>query len=50
MTSMFRLKIFNLSSDRLIELINKFPHATECLHKEAYSFIKTMQEIMPDVK
>ncbi len=38
---------FNLSSDRLAELLNKFPHAAGCLQKEAHSFIETMLEIMP---
>lgn len=39
---------FNLSSERIIALVNKFPHTADCLEKEVYSFIRTMGEIIPE--
>jgi len=39
---------FNLSSERIIALINKFPYPAGCLEKEVCSFIRTMNEIMPE--
>ena len=39
---------FNLSSERIVDLLNKFPHTAGCLEKEVCAFIKTMKEIIPD--
>jgi len=39
---------FNLSSERIIELLNKFSQTAGCLEMEVYSFIQTMKEIMPE--
>lgn len=38
---------FNLSSERIIALVNKFPLMADCLEKKVYSFIRTMSEIIP---
>lgn len=39
---------FNLSSERMVDLINKFPHTANCLAREVCDFIKTMKEVIPD--
>jgi hypothetical protein len=39
---------FNLSSERIVDLLNKFPQITNCVEKEVYSFIQTMKKIMPE--
>lgn len=39
---------FNLSADRIVDLLNKLPHTADCLEKEVYDFIKTMKDIMPE--
>lgn len=38
---------FNLSAERIVDLLNKFPHTADCLELEVYDFIKTMKNIMP---
>lgn len=37
---------FNLSSEKIVDLLNKFPHTAGCLEREVYAFIKTMREII----
>ncbi|MEW6698055.1 MAG: hypothetical protein ACOY35_02210 [Bacillota bacterium] len=39
---------FNLSSERMVDLLNKFPHTAGCLEREVYSFIQLMKKIMPE--
>jgi len=39
---------FNLSSERIVDLLNKFPQTVDCLEREVYTFIETMKEIMPE--
>lgn len=41
---------YNLSAERIIELLNKFPHTADCLEKEVYAFIKNMKEVIPEIK
>lgn len=38
---------FNLSAERIVGLLNKFPHTVDCLEKEVIIFIKTMKAIIP---
>lgn len=39
---------FNLSSERMVDLLNKYSHTAGCLEKEVCSFIHTMKEIIPN--
>ncbi|WP_027364703.1 ribonuclease toxin HepT-like protein [Desulfotruncus alcoholivorax] len=39
---------FNLSTERIVDLLNKFPQTVGCLEREVYAFIKTMKEILPE--
>ncbi|MCL6560975.1 MAG: hypothetical protein K6U74_19745, partial [Firmicutes bacterium] len=39
---------FNLSSERIVDLLNKFSHTAGCLEREVNSFIQTMNKIMPE--
>lgn len=39
---------FNLSPERIIALVNRFPYTADCLEKEVCSFIRTMSEIIPE--
>lgn len=39
---------FNLSSERIIELLNKFSQTAGCLERDVCSFIQTMKKIMPE--
>lgn len=41
---------FNLSAERIVDLLNKFPQTTDCLEREVYTFIEIMKEIMPEGK
>lgn len=39
---------YNLSSERIVDLLNKYTHIAECLDKEVSSFIQMMKEIISD--
>lgn len=39
---------FNLSPERIIELVNKLPSTADSLEREVCSFIRTMEEVMPE--
>jgi len=39
---------FNLSPERMVDLLNKFSHTFNCLEKDVYTFIQTMKKIMPE--
>ncbi len=41
---------FNLSAERIIELLNKFPHTAACLEKDVVVFIDTMKTVLPNGK
>lgn len=39
---------FNLSSERMVDLLNKFPHTISCLEKDVCTFIQTMKQIVSE--
>lgn len=41
---------FNLSAERMVDLLNKFPQTANCLEREVHAFIEMMKEIIPEGK
>lgn len=37
-----------LSSERIVDLVNRLFHTADCLEREVYTFIQTMKKIMPE--
>ncbi|GBF33183.1 hypothetical protein DCCM_2282 [Desulfocucumis palustris] len=38
---------FNLSPDRIVDLVNRLIHTADCLEQEVHTFIQTMKKVMP---
>jgi hypothetical protein len=39
---------FNLSAERMVELLSKLPQTVDCLEREIYVFVEDMKQIVPE--